>query len=148
MLLPLSISGGWPAASAADSLARYCGEEPTACHSTWVLFCFPQSTKMAPTVLSVTSFQLLVNQTVSLPGANACCPAGVVPDVTAAPAAVGAGGLDDVSCAAAPQPAMKAAAPPNPANPATRRTKARRDTPDDPDDPDDDMRRSFLPPKG
>src|SRR5437870_3507867 len=78
MLLLLSSSGGWPAARAADSLARICGDPGIDCHSTSVLFCLPHSTKIAPTASSVTVFQLAENHTDILPGASVAWAAGAV----------------------------------------------------------------------
>src|SRR5919197_577538 len=92
MLLLLSISGGWPAASAADSLARIWGEPGIDCHSPSVLFCLPPSTKMAPTASSVTVFQLAENHTDIFPGASVAWATGALVGAAAAPAAVGAGG--------------------------------------------------------
>src|ERR671923_2530615 len=75
MLLVLVISGGWPAAMAADSLARIWGEPGIDCHSTSMggLCCVPHSTKMLPTASSVTVFQLAENQTANLPLTGPAC---------------------------------------------------------------------------
>src|SRR5919199_1595404 len=87
--LALFSSGGWPAASAADSLANCCGEPGIDCHSTLTPFWRPHSTKVSPTALSVIPFQLAENQTLKTPDAGAAiCAAGVA---AAAGAEVGAG---------------------------------------------------------
>src|SRR4030081_4147587 len=67
--LALLSSGGWPAATAADSLASCSGEPGIDCHSTLRLFCLPHSTKVLPTASSVTVFQLAENQTLNVPEA-------------------------------------------------------------------------------
>src|SRR5579859_3251274 len=93
--LALLSSGGWPAATAADSLASCSGEPGIDWYSTLRLFCLPQSTKVLPTASSVTVFQLAENQTlnVPVPGLDAAA-AGAVAAATvvgaAAPAAGGA----------------------------------------------------------
>src|ERR671937_414138 len=86
--LALFSSGGWPAATAADSLASCCGEPGIDCHSTLTPFWRPHSTNVSPTALSVISFQLAENQTLKTPEAGAAaCAAGVA---AAAGAEVGA----------------------------------------------------------
>src|SRR5260370_5722066 len=65
--LALLSSGGWPAATAADSLASCSGEPGIDCHSTLRLFCLPHSTNVLPTASSVTVFQLAENQTLKTP---------------------------------------------------------------------------------
>src|SRR3954452_19388092 len=65
------ISGGWPAASDADCLARICGEPGIDCH--WTLmppFFSPQATKASPIALSVSSFQFAENQMLKTPDAT------------------------------------------------------------------------------
>src|SRR5437867_13377752 len=78
--LALFSSGGWPAATAADSLASCSGEPGIDCHSTFKLFCLPLSTKVLPTASSVTVFQLAENHTLNtaVPGVAAAA-AGDVP---------------------------------------------------------------------
>src|SRR2546430_1560139 len=68
--LALLSSGGWPAATAADSLANCSGEPGMDCHSTFRLFCLPHSTKVLPTASSVTVFQLAENHTLNTPEAR------------------------------------------------------------------------------
>src|SRR2546426_12519846 len=65
--LELLSSGGWPAATAADSLASCCGEPGIDCHSTFRFFCLPHSTNVSPTALSVISFQLAENHMLKVP---------------------------------------------------------------------------------
>src|SRR6476659_9455413 len=93
MPLLLSTSGGWPPASAADSFCRMSGEPGIDCHSTWILFCLPQSTKTAPTASSVMTFQLAENQTLNLPATMVRSFVGAVEAAaagTAVPPALGA----------------------------------------------------------
>src|SRR5438093_7963145 len=86
--LALLSSGGWPAATAADSFASCCGEPGIDCHSTCNPFCLPHSTNVSPTALSVTSFQLAENHTLNFPDVGFEISAGV----GAAAAAVVGGG--------------------------------------------------------
>src|SRR5579859_3876173 len=68
--LALLSSGGWPAATAADSLANCSGEPGMDCHSTCTPFCLPQSTNVLPTASSVIVFQFAENQTLNVPAAG------------------------------------------------------------------------------
>src|SRR5438105_6292013 len=88
--LALLSSGGWPAATAADSLANCSGEPGIDCHSTLSPFCLPQSTKVLPTASSVTVFQLAENHTLKTP-LLACDACAGFAGVAAAAAVVGAG---------------------------------------------------------
>src|SRR5579859_6586095 len=91
--LALFSSGGWPAATAADSLASCSGEPGIDCHSTLRLFCLPQSTNVLPTASSVTVFQLAENHTLKTPAAGlAAAAAGAVAAATVVGAAAGAAG--------------------------------------------------------
>src|SRR5579859_6652666 len=86
--LALLSSGGWPAATAADSLASCSGEPGIDWYSTFRLFCLPHSTNVLPTASSVMVFQLAENQTLNVPFPGlAATSAGAV----AAAAVVGAG---------------------------------------------------------
>src|SRR3954452_9488372 len=110
------------------------GEPGIDCHSTWILFCLPQSTKTAPTASSVTTFQLAKNQTLNLPemivrsfvGAVVAAAATAVPPALAAgacpPPPPAAGAL--LAVAAAPPQAARNA---DPASVATPLRNCRRD---------------------
>src|SRR5712692_4432021 len=93
--LALLSSGGWPAATAADSLASCSGEPGIDCHSTLRPFCLPQSTKVLPTASSVTVFQLAENHTLNMPVPGlAAAAAGAVAAATVVGAACAAAGGD------------------------------------------------------
>src|SRR3981081_4093860 len=87
--LALLSSGGWPAATAADSLASCSGEPGIDCHSTLSPFCLPHSTKVLPTASSVTVFQLAENHTLKTPEVGL---AAAATGVVAAATGVGAAG--------------------------------------------------------
>src|SRR5216684_3651099 len=101
--LALLSSGGWPAATAADSLASCSGEPGIDCHSTLRLFCLPHSTNVLPTASSVTVFQLAENHTLNTPEPGlAAAAAGAVAAATVVGAACGfAGGDVGAACPAA-----------------------------------------------
>src|SRR5205823_1060158 len=80
---------------------RISGEPGIDCHSTWILFCLPQSTKTLPTASSVTVFQLAENQTLNLPETIVRSLVGVAPAAATA-----------VACGAAPPAGAVAAWPP------------------------------------